>query len=130
MNSFTVQVIVVTCTYSRLSLSSASGLGLATATELLKARAYVAILDISEAAPIILTDEGSNYSGSRVLVIRVDVTRVDEVDAAVEKTVQWTKKTAAPLGGVINSAGMGKAELVSPFSSLSYQPRFILCHRQ
>jgi NAD(P)-dependent dehydrogenase (short-subunit alcohol dehydrogenase family) len=34
---------------------------------------------------------------------------VDQIERAVQETVAWTKKTGAPLGGVINSAGVGVA---------------------
>ncbi|KAJ7623817.1 3-hydroxy-acyl-CoA-dehydrogenase [Roridomyces roridus] len=80
----------------------ASGLGLATVRELIDAGAYAVILD--RATP--LEDLDSN----RVLFIRTDITRVDEVERAVSDAVAWTKRTGGLLGGVINCAGIGLSE--------------------
>ncbi|KAF8649272.1 hypothetical protein AX16_005900 [Volvariella volvacea WC 439] len=47
--------------------------------------------------------EGSN----RVLFIKTDVAQLEQIEHAVNLTVEWTKETGAALGGVINCAGFG-----------------------
>jgi len=42
----------------------------------------------------------------------VDVTDVSQVEQAIEGAASWSKETGAPLGGLINAAGGGAAELV------------------
>jgi len=81
-----------------------SGLGLATAEDLLQAEAYVAVLDISPMP--------SSYSlQSRLLYIEMDITKVEQVESAVEQVAAWSKSTGAHLGGVINGAGIAMAEM-------------------
>lgn len=96
-----------------LRLSSASGLGLATVHELLKAHAYVSILD--RATPSFI-NECSSDTSQRVMFVKTDIGKVDEIESAVERTAAWAKETGAPLGGVINAAGIAKAELVRSYS--------------
>lgn len=49
---------------------------------------------------------------SRVKLFKVDMTNVEEIQDAVEKTIRWTEETKAPLGGVIHCAGIGAATVV------------------
>jgi len=79
-----------------------SGLGLATVVDLLSFPAtHVSILDRSPPPESTLN--------SRVKFFQTDITKVDEIESAVEQTVAWTKETGAVLGGVINCAGVGGA---------------------
>lgn len=80
---------------------SSSGLGFATALDLVESNAYVAILDRSPPP--------SELSSSRVKYFEVDISKVEQIADAVEGSVAWTKETGAPLGGVINCAGVGSA---------------------
>ncbi|KAJ6580874.1 hypothetical protein B0H19DRAFT_486894 [Mycena capillaripes] len=81
-----------------------SGLGLATVQDLIDAKARVVILDRAEPQEAFTTD--------RVLFIRIDITRLDDVALAVKDAVAWTKQTGAILGGVINCAGIGANEAI------------------
>ncbi|KAJ7574344.1 3-hydroxyacyl-CoA dehydrogenase [Mycena floridula] len=81
----------------------ASGLGLATAKELLKAGAFVAIFDRADSSPI--------ENEPRSLHVKVDVVHIDQIESGIERTMAWTKETRASLGGVINCAGIGSPEL-------------------
>ncbi|RDB23573.1 hypothetical protein Hypma_008908 [Hypsizygus marmoreus] len=78
-----------------------SGLGLATVHSLLNAKAYVSVVDRSPPP--------SDLPTSHVKFIQTDITRVEQVEKAVEDTVTWASQTEAPLGGVINCAGVGTA---------------------
>ena len=82
--------------------SSSSGLGLATVYDLLLQKAYVSIVDRSPAPDAIL-------SSPNVKFYKTDITELSEVTSAVNQTVEWTSRTGAPLGGVINCAGVGTA---------------------
>ncbi|KAJ3756196.1 3-hydroxyacyl-CoA dehydrogenase [Lentinula raphanica] len=91
-----------------------SGLGLATVKDLLHGHAYVAVLDLSPLPPGFATDEegsSDNVKQARLLFVKTDVTREDEVEYAVDRVVDWSKSTGAHLGGVINGAGTAAAEL-------------------
>lgn len=50
---------------------------------------------------------------SRVKFHKIDITKVEEIQDAIDQTVQWTQDTKAPLGGVIHCAGIGAASVVS-----------------
>ena len=80
----------------------ASGLGLATARKLHREGANVTIADLNEKAGKALEAE----FGERCLFQKVDVTKEEQVAAAVENTV----KTFGTLNGCVNSAGLGAAE--------------------
>ncbi|KAF7345438.1 3-hydroxy-acyl-CoA dehydrogenase [Mycena venus] len=82
----------------------ASGLGLATVKDLVNANARVVLLDRAEPQETFDTD--------RVLFIRIDITRLDDVARAVKDAVAWTHRTGAVLGGVINCAGVGVDEAI------------------
>ncbi|KAK1224652.1 hypothetical protein PQX77_012397 [Marasmius sp. AFHP31] len=87
-----------------------SGLGLATARDILSSKGYVAILD-RKPFPNVSGDE-LEPSTSRLLYINVDITDVAKVSDAVETVASWTHRTGARLGGVINCAGIGTPELL------------------
>ncbi|KIK62073.1 hypothetical protein GYMLUDRAFT_224321 [Collybiopsis luxurians FD-317 M1] len=85
-----------------------SGLGFASVTELLKADAFVAILDKLPPSNIEDSSNPSTTSGSlsRLMYVRVDLTIISEIEYAVQQVVSWTNSTGAPLGGLINGAGV------------------------
>ncbi|KAK0203102.1 3-hydroxyacyl-CoA dehydrogenase [Desarmillaria ectypa] len=82
----------------------ASGLGLAAVKELIHSNAFVSILDkdITNVTP-----------SPRLLALTTDITKNDEISIALERTVSWTQKTGAPLGGVIHCAGIGVPGLMN-----------------
>ncbi|KAG6878876.1 hypothetical protein C0992_006966 [Termitomyces sp. T32_za158] len=80
-----------------------SGLGLATVLDLLAANAHVSIVDRSP------PPESASLPASRTRYLQTDITDVKQIQEAVDATVQWTGETHAPLGGVINCAGVGTA---------------------
>lgn len=86
-----------------------SGLGLATAKDLLASKAYVAILDSSAPDDAAFPEPGEK---ERTLYVKMDVTNTEDVQNAVNRTVEWTKKTGAELGGVINCAGVARNEQI------------------
>ncbi|KAG5641306.1 hypothetical protein DXG03_005555 [Asterophora parasitica] len=85
-----------------------SGLGLATAQDLLSGGASVAILDLKP-WPTSLSSEQDN---AKVLFVATDIREVAQIEGAVQRVVEWTRETGAALGGVINSAGLGRNELL------------------
>lgn len=48
-------------------------------------------------------------SSSNVKYFQVDILEVSQIQDAVDKTAQWVKETGAPIGGVVNCAGVGVA---------------------
>jgi 3-hydroxyacyl-CoA dehydrogenase / 3-hydroxy-2-methylbutyryl-CoA dehydrogenase len=70
-----------------------SGLGLATVIDLLASHAFISIVDLKP------SPEDSELSSTRVKFFQTDITKVDEIEKAVEGTVAWTKETGAALGG-------------------------------
>jgi len=68
-----------------------------------RAGAYVSVLDLNENKSLL------SELGSRVKFFKVDITKVEDIEAAIEGTVAWTSEANAPLGGVINCAGVGTA---------------------
>jgi len=88
------------------SIHSSSGLGLATVQDLLTSNAYISIIDRSP------PDPNTHLSPKYVKLFLVDITKPAEIEHAVEETVAWTKETGAPLGGVVNCAGVGIAAKV------------------
>jgi len=83
-----------------------SGLGLATAHNLLnEPNAYISIIDRSPAPAELLSNPHVKY-------FQTDITKVDQIERAVEETVNWTKETHARLGGVVNCAGVGVASKI------------------
>lgn len=85
-----------------------SGLGLATARDLVKAGAYVALLDLNTEAGERITKE----FGDKSIFFETDVSDTSSVEAAVNGSVEWVKKTGKPIGGVVAAAGVGAAAKV------------------
>ncbi|KAJ6485577.1 3-hydroxy-acyl-CoA-dehydrogenase [Mycena sanguinolenta] len=79
-----------------------SGLGLATVHDLISADAYISIVDRAPPPADLL-------SSSKVKYFETDITKVEQIELAVDATIKWTNATKAPLGGVINCAGVGTA---------------------
>ena len=85
-----------------ISHCSSSGLGLATVYDLLLQKAFVSIVDRSPPPEALLSSPNLKF-------YKTDITELSEVASAVNKTVEWTSRSGAPLGGVINCAGVGTA---------------------
>lgn len=85
-----------------------SGLGLAAARDLVKAGAYVALLDLNAEAGENITKE----FGDKSIFFETDVSDTSSVEAAVKGSVEWVKKTGKPIGGVVAAAGVGSAAKV------------------
>ncbi|KAK8057998.1 putative 3-hydroxyacyl-CoA dehydrogenase [Apiospora phragmitis] len=81
----------------------ASGLGQATAEELVRAGGYVAVLDMNE-------DNGaavvSKLGADKARFFQCNVTDTESIAAAVRGMVAWVQETGKPLGGVIPAAGI------------------------
>lgn len=86
---------------------SSSGLGLSTAGYILQEKGYVAILDIKP--PDATTVD---LAPSRAKFWELNITKVDDITKVVDEVISWTKQNGAPLGGVINCAGVGTAAKV------------------
>ena len=67
------------------------------------AGACVAVLDLRE---------NPDLRGDSVKFFKVDITNDNEVDASVDAVIAWTKETGAPIGGVVNCAGIATAAKV------------------
>ncbi|KAJ7663882.1 3-hydroxy-acyl-CoA-dehydrogenase [Mycena polygramma] len=78
-----------------------SGLGLATVQDLISADAYISILDRSPPP--------ADLPASKIKYYETDITKLAEIERAVDGTVEWAATRGAPLGGVINCAGVGIA---------------------
>ncbi|KAG6900631.1 hypothetical protein C0993_007308 [Termitomyces sp. T159_Od127] len=89
----------------RLPAKLSSGLGLATVQDLLEGNAYVAVVDISP-LPVVLE------SSTKCMYVQTDLRELAQIEHAVKSVVEWTQVTDAELGGVINSAGLGRTELM------------------
>ncbi|KZT37961.1 3-hydroxy-acyl-CoA-dehydrogenase [Sistotremastrum suecicum HHB10207 ss-3] len=77
-----------------------AGLGLATVEALHDAGAYITVFDMKSSK--------DDFAGlSRVKFLKVDITKVDEIQDAVDKTAQWSQDIKAPFGGVVHCAGIG-----------------------
>jgi NAD(P)-dependent dehydrogenase (short-subunit alcohol dehydrogenase family) len=76
----------------------------------------VSILDLSPPPPFSSPDtlKHGDVERPRFIFVQTDITNVEQVEDAVNRTVAWSKETGAELGGVINSAGIGNSELVGP----------------
>jgi NAD(P)-dependent dehydrogenase (short-subunit alcohol dehydrogenase family) len=97
--------------YPILSDPSSSGLGLATTYDLLALPdVYISIVDRSPPPADLLSNANVRYFDT-------DITKVDQIERAVEATVDWTKETHALLGGVVNCAGVGVVSKVFLHSS-------------
>jgi 3-hydroxyacyl-CoA dehydrogenase/3-hydroxy-2-methylbutyryl-CoA dehydrogenase len=87
-------------------LLSSSGLGLATVHDLLTSNAYISIVDR------LPPPSNTRLPTEHVKFFQTDVTKLDEIERAVDGTIAWTKETGMVLGGVINCAGVGTAAKV------------------
>jgi NADP-dependent 3-hydroxy acid dehydrogenase YdfG len=83
-------------------LISSSGLGKATVEMLLKEGAFASILDVNES-------KEAWTKPSSVKFIKTDIRETKDIEKAISETVEWASKMHAPLGGVINCAGVGTA---------------------
>ena len=54
---------------------------------------------------------------SKVKFYELDITQVEDIVKVVEQVVSWTKQIGAPLGGIINCAGVGTAAKVGEGAS-------------
>lgn len=81
----------------------ASGLGLATARNIVQAGGYVSILDLNEdGAQALVSELGHDNAMSFI----VDVSDTQSIAKAVQGTLSWAKKTGKEIGGVIAAAGV------------------------
>jgi 3-hydroxyacyl-CoA dehydrogenase/3-hydroxy-2-methylbutyryl-CoA dehydrogenase len=96
----------------RRSHIRSSGLGLATVVQLVKEGAFVAVLDLSEPSEDLVNNTNIKYW-------KTDVTKVNEIEKAVEEAAAWANETGKPLAGAICSAGVGVASKVCPFVDIN-----------
>lgn len=98
---------------------SASGLGLATAEELVRAGGHVSILDMNEenGASVI-----SRFGSDKARFFRCNVTETESIAAAVRGTVEWVQQSGKPLGGVIPAAGISLPSTVRSFRLVLFLP--------
>lgn len=98
--------------------SSSSGLGLAASKLLLSQGAYVSILDIrpppsskesESSTPVTAEPSSFEIPHPRINFIETDITSLASVTSAVAATIAWSEQVHAPLGGVINCAGVATA---------------------
>ena len=54
---------------------------------------------------------------SRAKFWELNITKVDDITKIVDEVISWTKQNGAPLGGVINCAGVGTAAKVGRMPS-------------
>ena len=72
---------------------------------LLEEEAYVSILDLNESEDVWKKPQNVKF-------IKTDITDTKEIESSVSETVKWASQNRAPLGGVINCAGVGTAAKV------------------
>lgn len=108
----------------RLTLPSASGLGRASAIDLVKAGGNVAILDMNEELAATLVAE---YPKSTKF-FEANVLETDSIAAAVKGSLEWIKQTGFELGGVVAAAGVSTpAKVTIPqFLNPAKQPLTII----
>lgn len=91
----------------------AGGIGSATCERLLSEGAHVVVADINEeAATELVAEINEKYGGNRALSVKMDVTKEEEVEAAIQSTV-------LEYGGIdilVNNAGLASS---SPFEETS-----------
>jgi NAD(P)-dependent dehydrogenase (short-subunit alcohol dehydrogenase family) len=59
-----------------------------------------------------LAEPPSSLPLKRVRFFQTDITKVEDIEKAVEGVVLWANETGAALGGVVNCAGVGPAAKV------------------
>ena len=92
-------------TEGRSAHCSSSGLGKATVEMLLEEGAFVSILDLNESAQ-------GWQKPDNVKFFKTDITKTEQIEQAVASTKEWSSKTGAAIGGVINCAGVATAAKV------------------
>ncbi|KAJ7147616.1 3-hydroxy-acyl-CoA-dehydrogenase [Mycena crocata] len=78
-----------------------SGLGLAAVRDLISTNAYISIVDRSPPP--------ADLPASQIKFFETDITELEQIERAVDGTIEWIAATGAALGGVINCAGVGTA---------------------
>ncbi|KAJ6617027.1 3-hydroxyacyl-CoA dehydrogenase [Mycena sp. CBHHK59/15] len=78
-----------------------SGLGLATVKDLVSSNVFVSIVDRSPPP--------EDFATSQIKFFETDITKLEQIEKAVDGTVEWANKIGKPLGGIINCAGVGTA---------------------
>lgn len=68
------------------------------------------------------TSSSDARTNQRVLYLKTDLSKPEEIEVAVEQAVQWTAETNAPLGGILNCAGLGYPELVMAYPTSPLWP--------
>ncbi|KAK3693471.1 hypothetical protein B0T22DRAFT_476318 [Podospora appendiculata] len=87
----------------------ASGLGRATARDIVKAGGNVAILDMNaDLGEVLVTELGA----SSAKFWSCDVADTDSIAAVVQGAVGWVAATGKPFGGIIPAAGVGRPGLI------------------
>ena len=80
---------------------------MATVLNLHEQGAFVAVVDVQE-----VPSDISKKLSAKLRFWQTDLTVTEEVARAVEGAAAWARETHAPLGGVINCAGIGAAAKV------------------
>lgn len=56
--------------------------------------------------------ENPDLQSDKVKFFRTDITKDSEVENSVEAVIAWSKETGAPIGGLVNCAGIATAAKV------------------
>lgn len=56
--------------------------------------------------------ENSDLRNNETKFFKVDITNDNEVESSVDGVIKWSKETGAPIGGVVNCAGIATAAKV------------------
>ncbi|TFK69300.1 3-hydroxy-acyl-CoA-dehydrogenase [Pluteus cervinus] len=82
-----------------------SGLGLATVLDLLKS-SYLAIIDRNPPDPDLLPPS------PRIKFFQTDITNLSQIQSSVSSVISWSQETNAPIGGIINCAGVASGQKI------------------
>ncbi|KAG8815901.1 hypothetical protein FRC19_000687 [Serendipita sp. 401] len=85
-----------------------NGLGLATVIELVRNGGFVSVLDLKG----LPEDIHQRLPREQVRYFKTDLTKDQNIEAAVNQTIEWTKETGSKLGGVVNCGGIAVAQKV------------------